>query len=62
MNTWRYIPENSKLQEACYLLVVLGGLVVSVIAIGPKVTGFKPGSNPQHTFLQRGCKAAGPIW
>jgi hypothetical protein len=48
--------------------VVLGGLVVSVLAIGPKVRGYKPGrgrwifqadKNPQHTFLRMGSKAGG---
>jgi hypothetical protein len=43
--------------------VVLGGLVVSVLAIGPKVRRYKPGrgrwtfkadKNPQHTFLRMG--------
>jgi hypothetical protein len=35
-------------------LAVLGGLVVSVLATGPKVCGIKPDrgdTNPQHTFL-----------
>jgi hypothetical protein len=46
--------------------VALGGLVVSVLATGPKVRGFNPGrgrwifkgdKNPQHNFLRRGSKA-----
>jgi hypothetical protein len=49
----------------------LGGVVVSVLAIGPKSRGFKPGrgdrflkgdKNPQQTFLGMGSKAGGPIW
>jgi hypothetical protein len=46
--------------------IVLGGLVISVVAIGIKVCGFKPDrgrwifkgdkENPQHVFLRRGSK------
>jgi hypothetical protein len=39
--------------------VVLGGLLISVLATGPKVRGFKPGQGnkkPQHAFLRRGSK------
>jgi hypothetical protein len=48
--------------------VAIGGLIISVLAIGPKVHGFKPGrgtgtfkgdTNPQHAFLQRGSEAVG---
>jgi hypothetical protein len=50
-----------------YLLsnVDLGGLVVSVLATGPKVRGFDPerggwifkgDKNPEHHFLRRGSK------
>jgi hypothetical protein len=48
----------------------LGGVVVSVLATGPKVRRFKPArgdglfkgdKNPQHTFLRRGSKAGGPM-
>jgi hypothetical protein len=51
-------------------LVVLSGVMVSVIAIGPTVRGLRPGRgqwifmgdiNPQHTFLRRGSKAFGPM-
>jgi hypothetical protein len=45
----------------------LGGVMVSVLATGPKVRGLTPGQeivkgykNPQHAFLQRGSKAQGP--
>jgi hypothetical protein len=50
--------------------VALGGLMVSVLAVGPKFRGFKPGrerwvfkddKNPQHAFLRRGSKAVGPM-
>jgi hypothetical protein len=50
--------------------VVLGDPVVSVLAIGPKVRGFKPergrwifkgDKNLQHAFLWRGSKAVGPM-
>jgi hypothetical protein len=44
--------------------VDLGGLVVSVLATGPKVRGFDPNrwifkgdKNPEHHFLRRGSKA-----
>jgi hypothetical protein len=41
----------------------LGGLVVSVLATGPRGCGFEPGQgdkNPQHTFLRMGSKDGGP--
>jgi hypothetical protein len=50
--------------------VDLGGLVVSVLATGPKVRGFDPDrgrwiskgdKNPEHHFLRRGSKAVGPM-
>jgi hypothetical protein len=50
--------------------VILCGLVVNVLTIGPKVRGFKPGrgrwtfkgdTNHQHAFLRRGSKAVGPM-
>jgi hypothetical protein len=47
----------------------LGGVVVSVLANGPKGCRFKPDQgkgflgqkNPQHTFLQMGSKAGGTM-
>jgi hypothetical protein len=48
--------------------VALGGLVVSVLPIGPKVRGFDPDrdrwifkgdKNPEHHFLRKG--AVGPM-
>jgi hypothetical protein len=53
-----------------YSSVALGGLVVSVLATGPKVRGFNPGrgrwnfkgdKNPEHDFLRGGSKAVGPM-
>jgi hypothetical protein len=53
-----------------YHPVVLGGVVVSVFATGPKFRGFDPGrgrwifkgdKNPEHHFLLRGSKAVGPM-
>jgi hypothetical protein len=48
--------------------VALGGLVVSVLATGPKVRGFDPDRGrwifkgaPEHHFLRRGSKAVGPM-
>jgi hypothetical protein len=50
--------------------VVPGGLVVIVLAIGPKVRGFKPGrgrlifkrdKNPKRDYLRRERKAFGPM-
>ena len=39
-----------------------GGLVVSMLASGTQVCGFKPGrKNPQHTFLRRGSKRICPM-
>jgi hypothetical protein len=49
---------------------IVGGLVVSVLATGPKVRGFDPDrgrwifkgdKNPEHHFLRRGSKAVGPM-
>jgi hypothetical protein len=49
--------------------VDLGGLVVSVLATGPKVRRFDPdrgrwifkgNKNPEHNFLRRGSKAVSP--
>jgi hypothetical protein len=46
------------------------GLVISVLATGPKVRGFDPDrgrwifkgdKNPEHRFLRRGSKAVGPM-
>jgi hypothetical protein len=48
----------------------LGGLVVSVLATGPKVRGFDPDrgrwifkgdKNPELHFFRRGSKAVGPM-
>jgi hypothetical protein len=48
----------------------LGGVVVSVNAIGPEGRGFKPGrgdgffkgdKNPQHTYFRMGSKAGCPM-
>jgi hypothetical protein len=53
-----------------FLVIVLGGLVVIVLAIGPKIRGFQPGrgrwifkggKNPQHDCVRRGSKAVGPV-
>jgi hypothetical protein len=50
--------------------VVLGGVMVIVLATGPKVRELKPGrrkwifkgdKNRQHDFLRRGSKAVGPM-
>jgi hypothetical protein len=46
-----------------------GGLVVSMLASGTQVLGFKPdrshqifwAKNPWHAFLHRECKAVGPM-
>jgi hypothetical protein len=52
------------------VFVVLGGLILSVIAIGSKVRGFIPGQerlifkgdkNLRYAFLRRGSKAVGPL-
>jgi hypothetical protein len=49
-------------------VVVLGGVMVSVLTIGPKILGFKPGrgrwilksdKTPQHDFLRMESKAVG---
>jgi hypothetical protein len=47
-------------------IIVLGGLVVIVLAIGLKVRGrglwiFMGDTNPYHDFLRRGSKAVGPM-
>jgi hypothetical protein len=47
----------------------LAGIVVIMLAIGPKVRGFKPGrgrrifkgdESPSHDLLRRGSKVVGP--
>jgi hypothetical protein len=46
------------------VVVDLGGLVVSVLATGPKVRGFDPfngDKNQEHHFLRRGSKAVCPM-
>ena len=57
-----------KVRSSSY--VDLGGLLVSVLATGPKVCGFDPGrgrwifkgdKNPEPHFLRRGSKAVGPM-
>jgi hypothetical protein len=41
---WRKHTQNSSINVSVYMcVVVLGGLVVSVLATGPKVRGFNPG-------------------
>jgi hypothetical protein len=59
-----------KMEAANTSNVDLGGLVVSVLATGPKVRGFDPDrgrwtfkgdKNPEHNFLRRGSKAVGPM-
>jgi hypothetical protein len=53
-----------------WTIIASGDLVVSVLAIGHKVCGFKPGrgrlifkgdKNPQHAFLRSESKAVRPI-
>jgi hypothetical protein len=41
-------------------VVVLSGLVVSVLPLGPRFTG-RGRLKVQHAFLQRGRKAVGPM-
>jgi hypothetical protein len=52
-----------------YLLVAVGGLMVIVLAIGPKVRGFTTGEGrcifkgdtyPLHDFVRRRSKAVSP--
>jgi hypothetical protein len=58
-------PKRNKGWWVCF-----GGLVVSVLVIGPKVSGFKPsrgrwilnGDKTQQNFLRRGSKAVGPMY
>jgi hypothetical protein len=61
---------NYLLHQLSTYYVDLGGLVVSVLATGPKVRGFDPDrgqwifkgdKNPEHHFLRRGSKAVGPM-
>jgi hypothetical protein len=45
------------------LLSRLGGVLVSLLAIRPKVRGFNPGRSDkraQHNFIRSGSKAGGP--
>jgi hypothetical protein len=72
--TWSWLTPHHKsnTNSASYLphKVALSGLVVSVLATGPKVRGFHPDrgrwilkgdKNPEHHFLRRGSKAVGPM-
>jgi hypothetical protein len=48
--------SNKEINEAAnYMAVALGGLVVSVLATGPKVRGFKPG---RRRWILRVIKSA----
>jgi hypothetical protein len=58
------------LYQYCIGHVVLGGVMTTVLAIGPKVCGFNPGrgrrifkgdKNPQYAFLRRGSKVVGLV-
>jgi hypothetical protein len=49
-------------------IVVLGGVMSSVLSIGPKARGvssrqwiFKDGKNSQHAFLRRKVKPSAPL-
>ena len=44
------IVEHSSynIKRVLYAIVTLGGLVVSVLATGPKVCGFKPGRGDKN--------------
>jgi hypothetical protein len=53
-----------------YISSRLGGVLVSVLATGPKGCGFETGQgdgflraikNPQHTTFRMGCKVGGPM-
>jgi hypothetical protein len=53
-----------KTRQAVTRGVDLGGIVVRVLATGPKVRGFDPDrgdKNAEHHFLRRGSKAVGPM-
>jgi hypothetical protein len=61
---------QGKISRSGHVPTALGGLVVSVVATGPKVRGldpdrgrwiFKGDKNPEHNFLGRGSKAVGPM-
>jgi hypothetical protein len=63
-------PSPSMKQENTMLLCCLSGAIVSMLAIGPKVQGIKPGSGQwifkgdkiqQHAFLRRVSKVVGPM-
>jgi hypothetical protein len=65
------MPVTTQFLVSLQLVAVdLGGLVVSVLATGPKVRGFDPDQgrwifkddkNPEHHFLRRGSKAVSPM-
>jgi hypothetical protein len=65
-----YERMNEWMNLCAMLYGRLGGVVVSMLATGPKGRGFEPGQddrffkddkNPQHTFLRMGSKAGGPM-
>jgi hypothetical protein len=58
--------QSSKKYESEMVVSGFGGLVVSMLASGTQVRGFKPGrffgwQNPQHAFLWRRSKAVCPL-
>jgi hypothetical protein len=61
--------RSSQVVPSVYLLIVrgcldgFGGQVVSMLASGTRVRGFKPGrrKNPQHAFLRRGSERICPM-
>jgi hypothetical protein len=55
---------NMKQGELYLRPLALSGAMVSVLATGPKVHGFKPGQgrkNLQHASLWRGIKPLAPV-
>jgi hypothetical protein len=64
------VAQRQVFLQALRFFVAFGGLVVSVLATGPKVRGFDPDRGrwilkgakiPEHHFLRRGSKADSPM-
>jgi hypothetical protein len=65
-----HLANENYVQYFEFYISVFIGLVVSMLASGTKVRGFKPGwsrrifrakKNPQHAFLRRGSKHVYPM-
>jgi hypothetical protein len=61
-----WVLQQNLITDLRNVLTGFGGLVVSILATGTRVLGFKPGighpENPQYAFLRRGSKIICPMY